>query len=61
MMLKDIKTINALGILLLVCAMLIILLEEFYSNSYMAFLKGIFLGLSIVLLLYALIKNKENK
>jgi len=60
-MLKNIKTINTLGILLLVCAMLIILIEEFYSNNYMAFLKGIFLGLSIVLLLFALIKNKEKK
>ena len=61
MVLKNIKTINTLGIFLLVCAMLIILIEEFYSNNYMAFLKGILLGLSIVLLLFALIKNKEKK
>lgn len=61
MMLKNIKTINTIGILFLVCAMLIILLEEFYSNNYMAFLKGILLGLSMVLLLYALIRNKEKK
>jgi len=61
MILKNIKTINTLGIFLLVCAMLIILIEEFYSNNYMAFLKGILLGLSIVLLLFALIKNKEKK
>jgi len=61
MIFKNLKTINSLGIFLLVCAMLIILIEEFYSNNYMAFLKGILLGLSIVLLLFALIKNKEKK
>ncbi len=61
MIFKNLKTINSLGIFLLVCAMLIILIEEFYSNNYMAFLKGILLGLSIVLLLFALIKNKGKK
>ncbi|MDG6218772.1 MAG: hypothetical protein QCI00_04975 [Candidatus Thermoplasmatota archaeon] len=61
MILKNIKTINTLGIFFLVCAMFIILLEEFYSNTVMAFLKGILLGLSMVLLLYALIKNREKK
>lgn len=61
MIIKNIKTINTLGILFLVCAMFIILLEEFYSNIFIAFLKGILLGLSMVLLLYALIKNNEKK